>query len=170
MTDKGVAESTVSPNLDIPNLPFMYHTAVDAHRAAARHYQQAFFPLDLEPPTEGMELEEHPDPKPFGLYQADGTQLPFKHDPQAGQTALRLLLLSLDLLMNGIMSKRLSVDEYAAWSLEYATVGLKVIHAVSVIGQMKGSMQDLFGITIKKEAVLSDLGAVIAKAVCRGCV
>lgn len=151
---------TIDSELALPDLPLLYHTALSAHHAAYNHYQQAFVPIGTQIPVP-TEAEKA---KPIPLY-GKGEDDKYSHDPHAGHTALRLLILSLDLLRIGLDTPGISDIEKAAFGLEFATVGIKVIHATQTIAHMKAPQQAAFPITVNTKALLDDLEHTIATSV-----
>ncbi|GMK54396.1 hypothetical protein CspeluHIS016_0109820 [Cutaneotrichosporon spelunceum] len=100
----------------IPTAPLLFHTAVSAHHNATFHLQQVFVPRQvLGGDKGGMKRET-----------ASGKVL-FTHDPDALNTALRLLVIALDLLRTGFNMPNLSDSERAAFGLKFATVAAKVL-------------------------------------------
>ncbi|BEI80128.1 hypothetical protein CcaverHIS002_0106570 [Cutaneotrichosporon cavernicola] len=100
----------------IPTGAFLFHTAVSAHHNATYHLQQVFVPQEVKDGDKGGMKRE----------TALGRVL-FTHDPDALNTALRLLVMALDLLRIGFYMPNLSDSERAAFGLEFATVAAKVL-------------------------------------------
>jgi hypothetical protein len=173
---KAAYESQFPSATIVPDVPLLYDTALQAHAAAAYHYQQAFVPLAIEipiphghPEGEGDDADshEHEHLQPIPLYR-DQREEVYVPDPGAGHTALRLLVLALDLLAVGLGHHGLSDRERAAFGLEFATVGLKLAHAAAVMGQMKHPQRRLLGVEIHTGKLYEDLGTVVSKSVSGG--
>ncbi len=117
--------STTSPPLEsyLPSIPLLFHLATSAHHASHQHLQQVFIPSFVN--CEGN--DGYP---PIISARPGRTQSQiFTHDEKAGDKAIGLLLLALDLLRAGLLSTDLSEKERVAFSLEYGTIGMKVLTA-----------------------------------------
>lgn len=100
----------------IPTAPLLFHAAVSAHHSATYHLHQAFVPKDVKDGAQGGMKRATPSGKTL-----------FTHDAEALNTALRLLVMALDLLRSGFYMPDLSDSERAAFGLEFANVAAKVL-------------------------------------------
>lgn len=149
------------PKLErVPDVALLYHTAVNSHHAATLHLRQAFIPASVAVPTD-------PSCPTLSLNTATGI-VPYTPDPHAGQKALRLLVLALDLLHVGLVTPGLSDKEKAAFGLEFAQVGLKTLTAADSIKRMRREERAAFGLEIDTNALKDDVESTINKSVSGG--
>ncbi|KLT39373.1 hypothetical protein CC85DRAFT_251330 [Cutaneotrichosporon oleaginosum] len=109
----------------IPTGPLLFHAAVSAHHSATYHLQQVFVPQHVQDGDKGGMKRQTP----------SGDVL-FTHDSGALNTALRLLVMALDLLRTGFYLPNLSDSERAAFGLEFATVAAKVLATEEPVKKM----------------------------------
>jgi len=135
-----------TPTMHLPLIPALYHLAVSAHHASALHLQQTFIPGSI-----GVRLDS--ECAPITASMPIHGSVRYKPDPQALVKALSLLLLSLDLLRTGRMSKDLSESEEVAFGLEFGLVAVKVAEVQAMRVGEKGKQAEKIDMeTLKYDA------------------
>lgn len=108
------------PSYDEPSdSALLYHNARAAHIASAALLQHAFLP-------QSVQMVNDPDVQAFPAY---ATGKAFMHDPHASAKVLALQIYALDCLKIGLKSGMLSIGEKAAFTVEFATIGIKVLES-----------------------------------------
>jgi hypothetical protein len=139
----------------IPTAPLLFHAASSAHHNATYHLHQVFVPQDVR------------DGKYGGMKRATASgKVLFTHDTDALNTALRLLVMALDLLRTGFYMPDLSDSERAAFGLEFATVAAKVLATQGPVKNLlsKDELERVL-VVIDYRRLASDVEDVMTKTV-----
>jgi hypothetical protein len=146
---------------ELPTTPLLYHLAASAHHASHRHLQQAFVPSNIS--CHGN--AEYPIVT-IPAVPSHAAPVPFTHDPAAASKAFGLLLLALDLLRIGLASNDLTYVERAAFGLEFATVGLKVLDTLRKAAEKgRGKHPEL--VVVDRARLVGDMQEAISSSVRR---
>lgn len=136
-----------TPSFDEPSdSALLYYNAHAAHIASVALLQQVFIPHHVQV-TESDTIE------PIPVY---ATGKPYKHDLRAAEKVLALQIHALDCLRIGLKSGMLSIGEKAAFTVEFATIGIKVLESTQA-ARMEGKQRVERDVLAAVNEMVSDL-------------